>query len=155
MSYILTRPNSPWVPVSKIKEVIKEVPKPTEKIEEIKPEAIPKPTKMEIIEEPTPKRTKKETKKRMRSPRKVFKTWMTPKATPPKMAMEVKADVELIELDESPSGGSRLSFYKLFLIFYLSLIQSIPPINVTSFKSFGSGEWSQFVRCYNYNPSIR
>ena len=103
MSYILTRTNSPWVPVPKIHEVI---PKPADKIEEIKPEAIPKPTKMEINEEPSPKRSKKDSNKRMRSPMKIFKSWTTPKTSPPKMAMEVKADVELIELDESPSAGT-------------------------------------------------
>lgn len=99
----MNRLNSPRAPVPKINEVI---PKPTKKIEEIKPEAMPKPaaTKMEINEEPTPKRFKKNNK-RMRSPLKVFKSLTTPKTTPPKMSIEVKADMELIALDDSPAAG--------------------------------------------------
>ena len=107
MSYILTRLNSPWVPVPKISEVI---PKSTDKIEKVKPEAIPKATKTEINEEPSPKRTKKDSNKRKRSPVKLFTplfTWTTPKSSPPKMPLEVKAEVELIALDDSPSAGNR------------------------------------------------
>ena len=98
--------NCPRVPGSQIdEEKVPSVPVP--KIEEApKAETIPKrpPTKLEIDEQPTPKRSKN-SGKRNQTPLNFFKKW-TSKTSIPKMPIPVKAEVELIELDDSPAKGN-------------------------------------------------